>query len=144
MSQLALFQVTSEASSYEIAVTSEVGTALSRHCPVAAGVSGGKDSSAVAISIYEYLDAIGHSGPRLLVHCDLRKTEWAASLPVCDVVEASSSRSARFRKNHWWTGGGGDRRFGRRRQRCLHPASVSAAPSQTRLTFRLQQPLLIQ
>jgi hypothetical protein len=42
-----------------------------RDAPVAIGVSGGKDSSAVAIATVAHLDKIGHTGPRVLVHADL-------------------------------------------------------------------------
>ncbi len=42
MSQLALFQLTSEAFFHDIAVTPEVETALARNCPVAVSVSGGQ------------------------------------------------------------------------------------------------------
>ena len=52
--------------------------------PVAIGVSGGKDSCAAAISTIEYLDSIGHKGPRVLVHSDLGRVEWKQSLPVCE------------------------------------------------------------
>ena len=52
--------------------------------PVAVGVSGGKDSSAVAIRTLEYLDEVGHTGPRLLIHSDLGRVEWRQSLPACE------------------------------------------------------------
>ncbi len=51
--------------------------------PVAIGVSGGKDSQAAALSVFEHLDRAGHAGPRILVHADLGAVEWQASLPVC-------------------------------------------------------------
>lgn len=66
-----------------VASTAEVDALLADDCPVAIGVSGGKDSSAVAFATVEHLDRIGHRGPRLLVHADLGATEWAESLPVC-------------------------------------------------------------
>lgn len=67
-----------------VAVTPEVSSMLDRHCPVAIGVSGGKDSTAVAFATAEYLDGIGHRGPRLLIHADLGVTEWRDSLPTCE------------------------------------------------------------
>ena len=67
-----------------IAVTSEITDHLEKGCPVAFAVSGGKDSSAVAIRGYEYLDDIGHAGPRLLIHSDLGRIEWRESLPSCE------------------------------------------------------------
>lgn len=67
-----------------IATTPEVDALLAANAPVAIGVSGGKDSSAVAIATSLYLDRIGHAGPRLLIHADLGATEWADSLPTCE------------------------------------------------------------
>lgn len=56
---------------------------LAAHAPVAMGVSGGKDSSALAFALSEYLDGVGHTGPRILVHSDLGRVEWRQSLPAC-------------------------------------------------------------
>lgn len=36
----------------------------------------------------EYLDRIGHAGPRLLIHADLGAVEWKESLPVCERLAA--------------------------------------------------------
>lgn len=58
-------------SSPGVALTDQVSEMLARNAVVAIGVSGGKDSDACAIATSEYLDAIGHTGPRLLVHSDL-------------------------------------------------------------------------
>src|SRR5579871_7030620 len=66
-----------------IATSPEVDALLRAACPVAIGVSGGKDSSAVAFATAEHLDRIGHAGPRVLIHADLGITEWADSLPTC-------------------------------------------------------------
>lgn len=66
-----------------IATTPEVDTLVASGAPVAIGVSGGKDSSAVAIATTEYLDRVGHAGPRVLVHSDLGLVEWRESLPAC-------------------------------------------------------------
>lgn len=66
-----------------IATTPEVDALLVAGSPVAIGVSGGKDSSAVALATVAHLDRIGHIGPRLLIHADLGVTEWADSLPTC-------------------------------------------------------------
>jgi len=57
---------------------------LKQGAAVAIGVSGGKDSQAAAMATFEYLDRIGHSGPRLLIHADLGSVEWADSLPTCE------------------------------------------------------------
>jgi 3'-phosphoadenosine 5'-phosphosulfate sulfotransferase (PAPS reductase)/FAD synthetase len=58
--------------------------AIAAGAPVAIGVSGGKDSSAVAIRTLEYLDEVGHTGRRLLIHSDLGRVEWRQSLPTCE------------------------------------------------------------
>ena len=57
---------------------------LREDAPVAIGVSGGKDSQAAALATFRRLDALGHGGPRLLVHSDLGSVEWNDSLPTCD------------------------------------------------------------
>lgn len=66
-----------------VATTPEVDEMLAADCPVAIGVSGGKDSCAVAFAVVAHLDRIGHKGPRVLIHADLGVTEWADSLPTC-------------------------------------------------------------
>ncbi len=66
-----------------IATTPEIDALLAAGAPVAIGVSGGKDSCAVAIATVRYLDEIGHTGPRVLIHADLGAVEWADSLPTC-------------------------------------------------------------
>lgn len=70
------------------ATTPEIDALLAAGAPVAIGVSGGKDSTAVALATVEHLDAVGHAGPRLLVHADLGVTEWADSLPTCERLAA--------------------------------------------------------
>lgn len=52
--------------------------------PVAFGVSGGKDSTALVLAGTEYLDRIAHRGPRVLIHSDLGRVEWEQSLPQCE------------------------------------------------------------
>lgn len=68
---------------YRVSTTSDVKKLLALNSPVAVGVSGGKDSSAVALRLHDYLTEIGHTGPRLLIHSDLGVVEWKDSLPVC-------------------------------------------------------------
>lgn len=63
--------------------TPEIDELIASNAPVAIGVSGGKDSSAVAFATVEHLDRAGHTGPRLLIHSDLGVTEWRESLPWC-------------------------------------------------------------
>jgi len=89
MPQLALFEIATPPHSYDVAITPEIERALAGHAPAAIGVSGGKDSSAIAIRTFEYLDDCDHRGPRLLVHCDLGEVEWAESLPTCERLAAS-------------------------------------------------------
>jgi 3'-phosphoadenosine 5'-phosphosulfate sulfotransferase (PAPS reductase)/FAD synthetase len=67
-----------------VALTPEVEDLLRRDAVVAIGVSGGKDSDAVALAVAAYLDQTGHRGPRVLIHSDLGRTEWQASLPSCE------------------------------------------------------------
>jgi 3'-phosphoadenosine 5'-phosphosulfate sulfotransferase (PAPS reductase)/FAD synthetase len=74
--------------SREIAVTPEVTEALRNGAAVAIGVSGGKDSAATAFATVDYLNEIGHQGPRLLIHSDLGRVEWRQSLPVCEELAA--------------------------------------------------------
>lgn len=69
-----------------VARTHEIDELLAADTPVAIGVSGGKDSSAVVVATVEYLDHIGHAGPRILIHADLGVTEWKASLPMCELL----------------------------------------------------------
>lgn len=49
---------------------------------------GGKDSQACALAVHAYLDRIGHRGPRVLVHSDLGRVEWADSIRVCEKLAA--------------------------------------------------------
>jgi 3'-phosphoadenosine 5'-phosphosulfate sulfotransferase (PAPS reductase)/FAD synthetase len=71
---------------YDISITPKVSEMLAANCVVSVGVSGGKDSSAVAIRLSHYLDSIGHTGPRVLIHADLGSVEWKDSLPVCEAL----------------------------------------------------------
>ncbi|MDU4254508.1 phosphoadenosine phosphosulfate reductase family protein [Pseudomonas sp.] len=71
-----------------VAITPIVAELLDRNAVVAVGVSGGKDSDACAIATDEYLDRIGHTGPRLLIHADLGSVEWRQSLPKCEQLAA--------------------------------------------------------
>jgi 3'-phosphoadenosine 5'-phosphosulfate sulfotransferase (PAPS reductase)/FAD synthetase len=67
-----------------LAMDQEVDGLLAAGAPVAIGVSGGKDSTALALGVVAHLDAVGHTGPRILVHADLGRVEWTASLPTCE------------------------------------------------------------
>lgn len=67
-----------------VAVDDEISAMLAAEAVVAIGVSGGKDSCALAFAVCAYLDSIGHKGPRVLVHADLGRVEWKDSLPTCE------------------------------------------------------------
>lgn len=68
---------------YPVSITPQITKLLHAGAPVAVGVSGGKDSCAVAIRLNDYLTEIGHHGPRILIHSDLGVVEWKDSLPAC-------------------------------------------------------------
>src|SRR6185312_10781575 len=72
-----------DGSSRQVALTPEIEALLATDAVVAVGVSGGKDSQAVALAVARHLDVIGHRGPRVLVHADLGRVEWQDSLRVC-------------------------------------------------------------
>ena len=71
---------------YEISLTPEISAALADNCVVAFSISGGKDSVASAHATSVYLDSIGHTGPRVLIHSDLGAAEWQASLLQCELL----------------------------------------------------------
>lgn len=67
-----------------VATTPEIVDLLSADAPIAVGVSGGKDSQAAALATFAYLNSLGHSGPRILIHADLGMVEWDDSLRICE------------------------------------------------------------
>jgi 3'-phosphoadenosine 5'-phosphosulfate sulfotransferase (PAPS reductase)/FAD synthetase len=69
--------------SREVLVTPEITSVLEAGAAVAIGVSGGKDSAATALATIDYLEDLGHRGPRVLIHSDLGRVEWRQSLPAC-------------------------------------------------------------
>lgn len=71
-----------------IATPPDVAELLAKDCAVAVGTSGGKDSQACAIAVARHLNSIGHQGPRVLIHADLGRSEWRASLPTCERLAA--------------------------------------------------------
>jgi len=74
--------------SRSVVITPEVDTFLATNCVVAIGVSGGKDSDACSLAVAKYLDEIGHTGPRVLIHSTLGRIEWEDSLPSCQRLAA--------------------------------------------------------
>jgi 3'-phosphoadenosine 5'-phosphosulfate sulfotransferase (PAPS reductase)/FAD synthetase len=70
--------------SYPIATTPLILDLLASNAPVGIGISGGKDSDVVAHRVLAELQALGHSGPRCLIHSDLGVIEHRSSLPRCE------------------------------------------------------------
>lgn len=68
----------------EIDLTPEVLALLQAGAPVAVGVSGGKDSHAVAWALSQYLK--DYTGPKVLIHSDLGSVEWLDSFPACQRI----------------------------------------------------------
>lgn len=71
------------AAKHGLAIDSDVAGLLAQQAVVALGVSGGKDSDAMALAVNRFLDAAGHTGQRVLVHSDLGQIEHSDSLPQC-------------------------------------------------------------
>lgn len=69
---------------FGIARDPQVDVALAGNAPVYVGVSGGKDSQALAYRVQTHLDHMAHAGPRALIHSDLGRIEWRDSAPVCE------------------------------------------------------------
>ena len=67
-----------------IAMTPEIERLVALNAPVAYGSSGGKDGTAAAFAFDEYLNSVGHSGQRVVVHSDLGSLEWKDSRPSCE------------------------------------------------------------
>ncbi|MES2027101.1 MAG: phosphoadenosine phosphosulfate reductase family protein [Pseudomonadota bacterium] len=62
----------------------EIDAMIAKNAVIAFSVSGGKDGNAAAIATVAYLDKMGHTGPRVLIHADLGVVEWKDSLPCCE------------------------------------------------------------
>ncbi|WP_240668651.1 MULTISPECIES: phosphoadenosine phosphosulfate reductase family protein [Piscinibacter] len=82
--QADLFGLADGAARFALEVPPEVGSVLDAAAPVFIGVSGGRDSQALAYRICAHLDDVGHSGQRFLIHAHLGRVEWRDSLPVCE------------------------------------------------------------
>jgi len=67
--------------SRNILIPAEVQSLLAAQAPVCIGLSGGKDSTAVAWAVSQAL--LDYQGPKLLIHADLGVTEWVDSWPSC-------------------------------------------------------------
>lgn len=66
-----------------ISTTPHIDELIAANAPIAIGVSGGKDGDTAGFVVTEELDRRGHTGPRILIHADLGRVEWDASLPQC-------------------------------------------------------------
>ena len=66
----------------------EVDALISAGAAVAIGVSGGKDSQAATEAVLDHLQAIGHTGPRILIHADLGMVERKDSMTACRALVA--------------------------------------------------------
>jgi 3'-phosphoadenosine 5'-phosphosulfate sulfotransferase (PAPS reductase)/FAD synthetase len=67
-----------------ILIPAEVQSLLDAKAPVCIGLSGGKDSTAVAWAVSQAL--LDYQGPKLLIHADLGTTEWEDSWPSCQRI----------------------------------------------------------
>ncbi|MCI0393252.1 MAG: phosphoadenosine phosphosulfate reductase family protein [Acidobacteria bacterium] len=81
MAQLAMIRAV--AGSHGLAIDREIAEMIAAGAVVAFGVSGGKDSDAMAFATTRLLDTVKHAGPRVLIHADLGQIEHADSLPQC-------------------------------------------------------------
>ena len=79
-----LFGLMADVKRFSIEVPAEVANVLGAGAPVFVGVSGGRDSQALAYRVCAHLDDIGHQGRRILIHADLGRVDWRDSLPVCE------------------------------------------------------------
>lgn len=79
-----LFGLMADVERFSIEVPSEVAKVLAAGALVFVGVSGGRDSQALAYRVCAHLDDSGHQGRRFLIHADLGRVEWRDSLPVCE------------------------------------------------------------
>ena len=110
-----------------LALIPEIRRELAAGAPLAVGVSGGKDSQAAALAVAAGREALGHTGEFILVHADLGRVEWAASLSVCqrladhlDVELITVRRPAGGLMERWesrWESS--VRRYGELRTMCL-------------------------
>jgi 3'-phosphoadenosine 5'-phosphosulfate sulfotransferase (PAPS reductase)/FAD synthetase len=67
-----------------ISTNSTIDELIKNGAAVALALSGGKDSSIAALATSRHLDALGHTGERLLIHSDLGSIEWTDSINICN------------------------------------------------------------
>jgi 3'-phosphoadenosine 5'-phosphosulfate sulfotransferase (PAPS reductase)/FAD synthetase len=98
-----------EVSMRKIAVTPEILEMLRYGAPVVFSSSGGKDSTVLVLDGHEFLDSIGHTGPRIISHADLGRVEWKQSMEVCErLAEYTGMKLVVVRRekgdmmDRWW------------------------------------------
>src|SRR6185295_17249827 len=67
-----------------VEVSGDLMKVLAAGAVVAIAVSGGKDSIAAALATIEFLNGIGHTGPRVLIHADLGDPDPAMDVEWTD------------------------------------------------------------
>jgi NH3-dependent NAD+ synthetase len=72
---------------YPISVNDQLLEMLNHGSPVAIGVSGGKDSSAVAARTATFLKEIAHAGPVILIHSE--NQSWTVTATVINAKIAT-------------------------------------------------------
>jgi len=82
----------SQLNSGVISTTPQIDSLLAYGSPVAIGVSGGKDSSAVAAATLDHLDRIGHCGPRVLIHIAPQLLSWNTRSAIDSAKRAAKVR----------------------------------------------------
>lgn len=78
-----LTTIRAAAESHNLTIDREIAEMIAADAVIAFGVSGGKDSDAMALATSRFLDQVRHAGPRVLIHADLGEIEHADSLPQC-------------------------------------------------------------
>lgn len=78
-----LTSIQAAAETHDLAIDAEIAEMIAADAVIAFGVSGGKDSDAMALATSRFLDQVRHAGPRVLIHADLGEIEHADSLPQC-------------------------------------------------------------
>lgn len=76
-------EISEIAKKYGFAIDWKIAKMLARNAVVALGVSGGKDSVAMTLKMWRFLQEIEFLGEVVLIHSDLGHIEHADSLPTC-------------------------------------------------------------
>jgi tRNA(Ile)-lysidine synthase TilS/MesJ len=82
-----------------LSLDQDIAALLSGPVNIALGVSGGKDSDALALRVVPFLREIGQQGEVILIHADLGAIEHADSLPQCQrLAERRIGAGMRYQK----------------------------------------------